>query len=255
MNKTKTFDKTKLWKAASVVLALVLWQIAASAVGTEMLLASPVKVIARLATIWREDGFFPTVLFSLLRISAGFLLAFVLGTVFGIAAGRFRVLEYLLWPYVVTVKTVPIASFIILCLIWLNYNELTILIAFLIAFPAIYSNVLQGIRSTDAKKKELASLYRIPWTRQLLYIYLPAVKPYLISASAVAIGMAWKAGVAAEVIGIIDGSIGEMLYQAKVYFQNADLLCWTVVIILASVITEKLFVLLLKAAFKGVEKL
>ena len=255
MNEKKIFDKAKLLKAASVVLALVLWQIAADAVGSEMLLASPVRVIVRLATVWKEPGFFSTVLFSLFRISAGFLLAFAAGTLAGIAAGRFRVIEYLLWPYVITVKTVPIASFIILCLIWLNYNELTVLIAFLIAFPAIYSNVLQGIRSTDEKKKELASLYRIPWTRQLFYIYLPAVKPYLISASAVAVGMAWKAGVAAEVIGIIDGSIGEMLYQAKVYFQNADLLCWTVVIILASVLTEKLFVLLLKAAFKGVERL
>ena len=114
---------------------------------------------------------------------------------------------------------------------------------------------MQGIKSTDGKMKELAALYRVPWTRQLLYIYLPAIKPYLLSACGVAVGMAWKAGVAAEVIGMVDGSIGEMLYQAKVYFQNADLLCWTIIIILLSVISEKLFMYLLKTAFMGVEKL
>ena len=248
-------SKPKLYKLFSIVLALAVWQIAASCVGTDFLLASPLKVLVRLTTVWREPGFLSTVWFSFLRISAGFLLAFAAGTILGMLAGRFRVLEYLLWPYVVTVKTVPVASFIILCLIWLDYNALTVLISFLIAFPVLYSNVLQGIRSTDEKKKELAALYRVPWTRRLVYIDLPSVKPYLLSGAAVSVGMAWKAGVAAEVIGIVDGSIGERLYQAKVYFQNADLLCWTIITILLSVVTEKLFILLLKTIFKEVERL
>lgn len=247
-------NKSKLFQLLSVLLALVLWQLAAVQVGKDMLLASPVQVLARLFTVWREPGFFGTVLFSYLRISAGFFAALFLGTVFGLLAGHFRMLEYFLRPYVVTVKTVPIASFIILCLIWLDFNMLTILIGFLIAFPVIYTNVLTGMKSVDRKMKEVAKLYRVPWTRRLLYVDLPSVKPYLLSSAGVAVGMAWKAGVAAEVIGIVDGSIGERLYLAKIYFQNADLLCWTVVIILLSVLTEKAVVLLLKAAFKGVEK-
>ncbi|NLD88698.1 MAG: ABC transporter permease subunit, partial [Clostridiales bacterium] len=185
----------------------------------------------------------------------GFLSAFAAGVFLGIAAGRLRALELLLWPYVVTIKAVPVASFIIFCLIWLDFTQLTILISFLIAFPVIYSNVLQGIKSTDVKMKELAKLYRVPWRKQLLYIYLPSVKPYLLSSCGVSVGMAWKSGVAAEVIGMVDGSIGEMLYQTKIYFQNADLMCWTIVIILLSVVTEKLFNLTLKGAFRGVEKL
>lgn len=251
----EVLNKSAKWKLLSVLLALVLWQLTAMYVGTDLLLASPIQVIARLGTVWKEPGFFSTVLFSMLRISAGFLLALAAGILLGIAAGRFRILEWLLWPYVLTVKTVPVASFIILSLLWLDYRQLTVLISFLIAFPVIYSNALQGIRSTDGKMKELASLYRIPWTRQLLYLYLPSVKPYLLSAVSVSVGMAWKAGVAAEVIGLIDGSIGEMLYQAKVYFQNADLLCWTLLIILFSLLSEKLFVFLLKLSFRGVERL
>ncbi len=248
-------NNTKVRKTLSVLLALAVWQIAAAAVGSDMLLASPVRVLARLASLFREPGFFSSVLFSFLRITAGFLLAFFMGIVLGFAAGKSGAIETILWPWVVTGKTVPIASFIILCLIWMDHSGLTVLISFLIAFPVIYTNVLQGLRSTDEKKKELAALYRVPWTRRLLYIDLPAIKPYLLSASSVAVGMAWKAGVAAEVIGMVDGSIGDMLYQAKVYFQNADLLAWTVVIILVSVLSEKLFALLLKAFFRGVEKL
>lgn len=247
-------DKTKLLKILSVIFALAVWQITAMNIGNKMLLSSPLDVVLRFPALIREKEFLSAVLFSFARITLGFLIAFALGTVSGITAGRFNIVEILLWPYVVTVKAVPVASFIILCLLWLDFNTLTVLITFLIAFPAIYSNVLQGVKSTDANMKELCTLYKVPFLRRLKYVYLPSVKPYLISGASVAVGMSWKAGVAAEVIGIVSGSIGEMLYNAKIYFKNADLLCWTLVIIILSILTEKVFVFLLKSAFKGAQR-
>ncbi len=239
-------NKQFLQKAGAVLLALALWQAVSMIVGMDMLLASPLKVLARLGTIWREKGFLSTVLFSLCRIFGGFLLAFLAGIGLALLAGRFRTVEILLWPYVVTIKSVPIASFIILCLIWFSYTQMTVFIAFLIAFPVIYTNVLQGIRSTDPALVEMGKLYKVHGLRRLFYIQLPGIMPFLTSACGVAIGMAWKAGVAAEVIGVINGSIGQKLYDAKIYFQNADLLSWTVIIVLLSVAGEKLFVLLLR---------
>lgn len=218
-------------------------------VGMDMLLASPIKVLARLGTIWQEKDFLSTVLFSVGRIIGGFLLAFLIGTGMALLAGRFRIVEVMLWPYVVTIKSVPIASFIILCLIWFSYTQMTVFIAFLIAFPVIYTNVLQGIRSVDPALTEMGKLYKVHGLRRLFYIQLPGIMPFLTSACGVAIGMSWKAGVAAEVIGVINGSIGQKLYDAKIYFQNADLLCWTVIIILLSVAGEKLFVLLLRHVY------
>ena len=239
------------YKAGAVALALAAWQIISMIVGMDMLLASPIQVIIRLGTIWRETGFLSTVLFSMLRILGGFLIAFLAGTVLAVISGRFRIAETLLWPYVITIKSVPVASFIILCLIWLSFGQLTIFISFLIAFPVIYSNVLQGMKNTDKKLLEMADLFQAGWPRKLFYIYLPGIMPYLISASSVAVGMAWKAGVAAEVIGVVNGSIGEKLYESKIYFQNADLLSWTIIIILLSQVLEKLFVLLLKKVYEG----
>lgn len=247
--------RSVIYKSGAVLLALALWQGISMLVNMDILLASPLKVIKRLATIWMEKGFVSTVLFSLMRITCGFLIALALGIILAVLAGRFPVVETLLWPYVVTIKSVPVASFIILCLIWFSFNQLTIFIAFLIAFPVIYSNVLQGIKSADRNMLEMAGLYNVSWGRKLLYIYVPNIKPYLISACSVAVGMAWKAGVAAEVIGVVNGSIGEKLYNAKIYFQNADLLAWTVIIILLSVVIEKLFVFILRKIYEGVEKL
>ena len=247
--------RSLIHKSGAVLLALALWQGISMLINMDILLASPLKVIKRLATIWTEKGFVSTVLFSLMRITCGFLIALALGIILAVLAGRFSIVETLLWPYVVTIKSVPVASFIILCLIWFSFNQLTVFIAFLIAFPVIYSNVLQGIKSADPNMLEMARLYDVSWGRRLLYIYVPNIKPYLISACSVAVGMAWKAGVAAEVIGVVNGSIGEKLYNAKIYFQNADLLAWTVIIILLSVVIEKLFVFILKKIYEGVEKL
>ena len=224
-------------------------------VGMEMLLASPLTVVKRLFTLIAEKDFLKTVSYSVLRITGGFLSAFLIGCASAVLAARFPWVETLLWPYVVTVKAVPVASFIILCLIWFSYGQLTVLISFLIVFPAIYSNFLQGMKSTDRDLLEMAALYKINWRKKFLYIYLPAVKPYLLSACSIAVGMAWKAGVAAEVIGVVNSSIGEKLYNAKIYFQNADLLAWTVVIILCSVAGEKLFTALIKLFFAGIEKI
>ena len=248
-------NKELLLKTGSAVLAVVLWQAVAMCVGNRLLLATPLQVAGRLFTLLGEGDFWSSVLFSMLRILLGFLLAALTGLLAGLAAGRFHALEILLKPYVTVMKSVPVASFIILFLLWLSFSQLTVFIAFLIAFPVIYSNVLQGVKNVSRQMHEMADVFAIKGTRRLLYITMPAVKPFFISACSVAMGMAWKAGVAAEVIGLIGGSIGEKLYNAKIYFQNAELLAWTLVIILLSLIGEKLCTLILKGIFKGLEKL
>ena len=170
-----------------------------------------------------------------------------------VAAGRLRVLELLLWPYVTAIKSVPVASFIIICLIWMSTRQLAVFISFLMVFPVIYSNTLQGIKSADGALLEMARVYRVPFSRRLGYIYAPQVKPFLLSGCSVALGMSWKSGVAAEVIGVVGGSIGERLYEAKVYFQMTDLLAWTVVIVVCSVGFEKLVLWLLRRGFAAWE--
>ncbi|NCA67845.1 MAG: ABC transporter permease subunit, partial [Clostridia bacterium] len=172
-----------------------------------------------------------------------------------VAAGRFSFIETLLWPYMITIKSVPVASFIVLALIWFTSDTLSAFTSFLMVLPIIYTNVLSGIKNIDTKMIELSDVFRIPWKRRLLYIWLPQIKPFLISGCAVSLGLSWKAGIAAEVIGIPEGSIGERLYYAKVYLNSADLLAWTLIIVILSILFEKLFVLLLKYGFGRLEKL
>ncbi|MBQ9079642.1 MAG: ABC transporter permease subunit [Clostridia bacterium] len=249
------FARRAVRMTIAVVIWLGIWQAVSMAVGERILLASPIAVLSRLATIWREDGFFGAIMFSFGRIVGGALVGIAVGCLLAAASSRSRLIEILLSPLMVTVKSVPVASFIVIALIWLSSRTLSIFISFLIVLPVVYSNMLTGLRATPRDMLDMAQVFRLPWYRRLLYIRLPAVKPYLLSACGSALGMAWKAGVAAEVIGLPDGSLGEALYEAKLYFNSIDLLAWTVVIVLISVGFEKLFVGMLKFAYGRLEKI
>ena len=237
-----------------MALALVIWQIAAVRLGQHLLLVPPLRVLSRFCELLLEPGFWETVGFSFSRIAGGFFLGLILGLVLAIAAGRLRWMELLLWPYVTTVKAVPVASFIIISLVWLSSRQLSIFISFLMVFPIVYTNVLQGVRSADTQLLEMASIFRMPWGKRLRYIFLPHLRPYLQSACSVALGVCWKSGVAAEVIGIPKGSIGERLYTAKIYLSTADLFAWTVVVVAVSVGFEKLILFLLRHGFDRLER-
>jgi NitT/TauT family transport system permease protein len=243
-----------LSRTLAIGLALLVWQVAARLVHSSLLLVSPWTVLMRLTVLAGEPFFWQAIGYSLVRIMAGFLLALLAGSLLAAGAARLKALEVLLWPYMAAIKATPVASFIILCLIWLNAASLSVFISFLMVLPIIYSSVLQGLRSTDVQLLEMARVFRLSTGRRLLYIYLPHLRPFLLSACTVAIGMAWKAGIAAEVIGIPEGSIGERLYEAKIYLSTGDLFAFTLVVVLCSVLLEKLFIWGLNQGFAWLER-
>lgn len=247
--------KKKLITAGAVVFWLAVWQIAAMAVGKSLLLASPVEVVQRLVTLIPEKTFLPSILFSLGRIMLGFALGTLTGVLFAVLAGKLVFFEKLFAPLISAVKAVPVASFTILALIWISSSELSVLITFLITVPVVYSNVFEGIRSFDRRLTEMADIFRVPPMKRFFGIYLSQIMPYFRSAVKLSVGLCWKSGVAAEVIGTPRGSIGQMLYNSKVYLETADLFAWTLVIIVLSIITEKLVLLLIDITAKRIEKL
>jgi len=206
-----------------------------------LLLASPLAALRRLLELLPTAAFWRSVGNSSLRILGGFLLSCGLALALAAAAAGNRRLRELLAPLVAVVKAVPVASFIILALVWLDAGSLSLFISALVVFPPVYLNVLEGLCRTDRKLLELARVYQVSWRRRLWGIYLPQVLPYFRSASSLALGLCWKAGAAAEVIGLPAGTIGERLYTAKVYLQTPDLFAWTAVILVLSAVFERLF--------------
>ena len=146
-------------------------------------------------------------------------------------------------------------AFAALALILFSSRNLAVLISFLIVLPVLYTNLLSGIRAADPQLLEMARVFRVPALRGIRYVYLPQVLPYFRSACGSALGLCWKSGIAAEVIGMPDGSIGEQLQQAKIYLNTPDLFAWTLVIVLVSLIFEKVFLALLKRGERALERM
>ena len=159
----------RLW---AVAFWLAVWQIAAMALAAvyphgELLLASPVDVLLRLGQLAVTAAFWRTVAWSAVRIFGGFLLATVLAVALAALAAWKQWLRGLMAPLVAAVKAVPVASFIILALVWLNSRSLSLFISALMVFPPVYLNVLEGIRRTDRQLLEMARVFRVPVSRHL----------------------------------------------------------------------------------------
>lgn len=235
-----------LKRVGAVTIALLFWQFLAMAIDQKILLVSPWHVLLRLKTIWMEKGFWHSIWFSFCHIELGFLIATVTGNLLAILASRFSIVEILLWPWMLSVKAVPVASFIVICLVWFSARNVSIFISFLIVLPVVYQNILSGLKSLNKEMNEMAQVFRIKGFKKIRYIILPQMRNYIFSAVSIGSGMAWKAGVAAEVIGTPSGSIGKMLYTAKIYLDTDDLLAWTVIIVCMSAVTEKLIMKILR---------
>ena len=229
-------------RAWAVLVWLALWQLGAMAIDQQIILVSPLRVLSRLWELIPTPDFWGSIAYSLVRITAGFLLGVAAGTV-------------LLAPAMLAIKSIPVASFIILALILFSSRNLAVPISFLIVLPVLYSNVLGGIRAADSQLMEMARVFRIPVGRSIRYVYLPQVMPYFLSACGSALGLCWKSGIAAEVIGMPEGSIGEQLQQAKVYLDTPDLFAWTLVIVLVSLAFERAFLALLRRGARAMERM
>lgn len=229
----------------AALLALLVWQLAAMAIHNRLLLVGPLEVLVRLAELVFQRSFWQALGFTFSRITGGFFLAFFLALALASVSARFPLVHTLLRPYLLAVQTVPVASFIVIALLWLSGKRLSVFISFLMVLPVLYTNSLQGLQSADRQLLEMARVFRMPLSRRIAVIYVPALGPSLLSACHVALGLCWKAGVAAEVIAVTGGSVGGMLYDAKVYLEITDLFAWTLVIVGISVAFEKVFVRLL----------
>lgn len=245
--------KNRIANTLAVCFWLCAWQAASVCIGQKLILVSPLEVCGALLALLPTADFWQTAAFSAGRIIGGFLLALALGLALAALAAALRWVEVLLRPLMLTIKSIPVASFIILALMWLrSAGNLAVFISFLMVLPVVYTNTLAGIRETDARLLEMAAVFRVPPAKRVRYLYVPAALPYFRSACTVGLGLCWKSGVAAEVIGLPNGSIGDALYRAKITLSTGELFAWTFVIILLSAGFEKLFLFALDKAMGAV---
>ncbi len=236
----------KILKKSAPILGVALfwalvWHFAAWKTGSTLLLPSPVQTFARLGELARTSEFWIITAKSLIRVFAGAFFAILAGTILAIICSRITLIRRLLSPIITVTRATPVASFIILALLWIGRGVLPSFISFLMVFPIVFTNVIEGISQTSGELLEMAQLFHLSRRLKLKRIYLPSVAPYFISAARSSLGLSWKAGISAEVLAFSPDSIGQMISQSKNLLETVDLFAWTAVIIILSIGIEFLF--------------
>lgn len=238
--------KNFLINAAAILIWLLLWQGAYLYKKNELVLPSPISVMNRLLTLIATAEFWTIVVTSFFRIMLGYILGVVGGVVIAILTSTSKIIYRFFYPALSTIKATPVASFIILALVLITSARITVFMTFLMALPIVWGNVHTAIEKVDGSLLQMAQVFRLGAKKILLKIYIPSVLPFFVTACTTSLGLAWKAGIAAEVLAIPKNSIGREIYNSKIYLETVDLFAWTIVVIIMSILIEKLLVSLIE---------
>ena len=251
-NRTNKLPKTVVSLLVAIFWICV-WQIICIAVGSSIIVASPLQTAKRAFELAATQNFWLCVFNSIWHVLSGFTVAVISSIILAALTSRFHFLYQLFLPILKLIKATPVASFIILALFWLK-GSVVPFIAFLMVLPLVFTNLSQGFLNVDCSLLEMADVYGFSFFKKVRLIYIPSLMPYFVAACSTGLGFAWKAGIAAEGIGLPKNSLGMEIYNAKIYIETVDLFALTAVIIILSVVMEKAFMLLLKKLSKKILK-
>ena len=232
--------KVLLSRAGVLAFYLALWAFFAAQINQPLLLPTPLSVLQKLLQLVPDPMFYRTLGATLTRTLLAYSLGIAAAVALGALCAKSRVMELLLSPLLSAVRATPVTSFIVLALVWLSSPRVPVLTGFLMTMPVVYSALVQAIRAIDPNLIEMAQMYGFGRVKTLAHVVVPSVLPAFVQSCLAAIGLCWKAVVAAEVIGVPKPAVGSKLYEAKIYLETDSLLAWTLTIVLLSVLLEAL---------------
>ena len=243
-------ERMKAVAAAGAVAAfwLAVWVLVAGLVAQPLILPGPSAVVVALLRLLCDAGTWAILAGSGARILGGLALAAVCGGLLAGISSRSRAFARLVAPALSFVKATPVACVVVLLLIWLGSARVSIAAVFLMALPGVYFSLVEGFTQVDQPLEQMFRLHGVRGWRLFFAHTWREVLPFVLSCARAVIGMSWKAGVAAELIGMAVGTVGERIYQAKLLIETADLLAWTVLVVAASWACERVLVWLLRAS-------
>ena len=243
-------ERMKAAAAAGAVAAfwLAAWMLVAALVAQPLILPGPGAVVVALLRLVCDAGTWAILTGSGARILGGLAFAAVCGGVLAGVSSRSRAFARLVAPALSFVKATPVACVVVLLLIWLGSARVSIAAVFLMALPGVYFSLAEGLAQVNKPLEQMFRLHGVRGWRLFCAHTWREVLPFVLSCARAVIGMGWKAGVAAELIGMAMGTVGERIYQAKLLIETTDLLAWTVLVVAASWACERVLVWLLRVS-------
>lgn len=230
--------RDKLLRPLSLLLLLAVWQVASVMIGAEIILPTPAATIKRLSALAVTSSFWFSVIATLRRGLTGFALSLCVGLVCGLLAGFNNTLRTLLQPFVLTTRSTPLMSVILLALIWFRADTVPVFVSFLVCFPVIFGNVLEGVKNVDKTLVEMATVFRVSLWSRIVGLYLPSIAPYVLAGASTAMGLGLKVVVAAEALSQPRQAIGTRMQVERMYLETTGVFAWTLAALLMSWLLE-----------------
>jgi nitrate/nitrite transport system permease protein len=202
---------------------LILWQLLSGLLGVERL-PGPINVIIETWDPYISQPFFDEggtskglgwqILISLQRVALGYGLSALVGIAIGGVLGLNRFLGRGFDPVIQVLRTVPpLAWFPISLMVFQEANISAIFVIFITAIWPIIINTAVGIREIPQDYTNVARVLRLRKGEYIRNIVIPATVPYVFTGLRIAVGLAWLAIVAAEMLKA-DGGIGYFIWDS-----------------------------------------
>ncbi len=211
-----------------------------------LILPSPLTVLNKWAEIAFTAPFLKAVSLTLARVFIGFSAGAVIGFGLGILTHFSKIIYSLFSPILKIIRAVPVVAIIILMYLFFESTTLPVFIVCLMVLPLIWQTVHDGLENTDKALLEMAKIYNIPAAKTIFSIKLPYITHSLITECVNSLGLAWKSGVAAEVICLPEISLGTLLWQGKGSVNFDEVYAVTLTVVFLSIIIEFLLKFLCK---------
>lgn len=235
---TTNRKKQTLYTVTSIMILTVLWWWAAVWVGKSYILPTPVQALRALFEVCTSESFFKIISMSMLRVLICVISSLIVGSVLGVSAGLFEMVEYLLKPTLLITRTLPTIVIIVYVILWMPSALAPIFVTFLVTFPIVYANVLEGFKQTDWRLVEMARLYKVRTSKVVYSIYWPSILPYLRSSVVATTSLGLKIIIASEVLSQTDDSIGKSFQMAKVNIQTERVFAWAIITIILALLLD-----------------
>lgn len=204
---------------ASILIIVVLWQIASSTgiFGrvdpkiSKILLPSPKAVLNESINIIKSGYLLKHIWISFQRVAIGFGIAFFVGILLGILMGISKNLRTMLYPVFRIIAPIPGVAWVPLAILWFGLgNNAAVFIIVVSAITPIIINVLQGVQSLDKNLEDVMTIMKASFIEKIQYMIIPSIIPYVVTGLKLGLGYAWRAVIAAEMVGV-PGGLGYVL--------------------------------------------
>lgn len=231
-------NKQIIYILLGIIIFILLWCFISIKINSEIIFPNIFTIIKKLGDIILEKSFYKDLMYSIVRVFVAFILSFLYAFLFGVLSGIFLSLRYILMPIINFIRTIPTIPLILVAVIWFDNNTVPIFVSMLVIFPIIYDAITNGIINVDKNLIEMSLSYNVSLKNQIISLYIPSIKPYVLTALSQSMGITWKSILAAEILALPSFGIGSRLYESHLYLDTVSLFAYSLIAVIFNAIFE-----------------